>query len=145
MNRQITQLFGVVLVLFTLLIVFTSRWTVFEAKSLQNQTANRRPLLEELQIPRGFILAADGTKLAVNKRSGHGPTLRYSRVYPTDNLFSHTVGYSFIYWNHVVLAGNQIDTNLTTPLPSAAAPPFPKFQRTDFWVQGINLGGEFRW
>lgn len=96
MNRQITQLFGVVLVLFTLLIVFTSRWTVFEAKSLQNQTANRRPLLEQLQIPRGFILADDGTKLAVNTHTGHGPTLRYSRFYPTNNLFSHTVGYSFI-------------------------------------------------
>ena len=40
MNRQITQLFGVVLVLFTLLVVFTSRWTVFEAKGLRNQTVN---------------------------------------------------------------------------------------------------------
>jgi len=96
LNRQITQLFGVVLVLFTLLVVFTSRWTVFEAKSLQNQTANRRPLLEQLQIPRGFIYADDGTKLAVDTKSGKGPTLRYGRRYPTNNLFSHTVGYSFI-------------------------------------------------
>jgi penicillin-binding protein A len=95
-NRQITQLFGVVLVLFTLLIVFTSRWTVFEAKSLQNEAANRRPLLEQLQIPRGYIFADDGTKLAVNTHTGRGSTLRYSRVYPTNNLFSHVVGYSFI-------------------------------------------------
>jgi peptidoglycan glycosyltransferase len=95
-NRQITQLFGVVLVLFTLLIIFTSRWTVFEAKSLQNQVANRRPLLEELQIPRGLIYADDGTVLAKNVHTGHGPTLRYSRTYPTNELFSHTVGYSFI-------------------------------------------------
>jgi peptidoglycan glycosyltransferase len=96
LNRQITQLFGVVLVLFTLLIVFTSRWTVFEAKSLQNKAANRRPLLEQLQIPRGLIYAGDGTVLAKNTSTGHGSTLRYSRTYPTDNLFSHTVGYSFI-------------------------------------------------
>jgi peptidoglycan glycosyltransferase len=96
LNRQITQLFGVVLVLFTLLVVFTSRWTVFEAKSLQQQVANRRPLLEQLQIPRGFIYANDGTVLARNIRSGHGSTLRYSRTYPTNNLFSHVVGYSFI-------------------------------------------------
>lgn len=96
MNRQITHLFGVVLVLFTLLVVFTSRWTVFEAKSLQNQTANRRPLLEQLQIPRGYIYADDGTVLAKNSHTGHGPTLRYSRDYPTNNLFSHTVGYSFV-------------------------------------------------
>ena len=96
MNRQITQLFGVVLVLFTLLIVFTSRWTVFEAKSLQNEAANRRPLLEQLQIPRGLIYADDGTVLANNTRTGHGSTLRYGRIYPTNNLFSHTVGYSFV-------------------------------------------------
>lgn len=96
MNKQIVHLFGVVLVLFTVLVVFTSRWTVFEAKSLQNQTANHRPLLEQLQIPRGYIYADDGTVLAKNVKSGHGPTLRYSRAYPTNNLFSHTVGYSFI-------------------------------------------------
>ena len=97
MNRQITQLFVVVLALFSLLVVFTSRWTIFEAKGLQDQTANRRPLLEQLQIPRGFIYADDGkTVLARNIRHGHGPTLRYSRTYPTDNLFSHVVGYSFI-------------------------------------------------
>ena len=96
MNRQITQLFGVVLLLFTLLIVFTSRWTVFEAKSLQNEAANRRPLLEQLQIPRGLIYADDGTVLAKNTSTGHGSTLRYSRIYSTNNLFSHTVGYSFV-------------------------------------------------
>jgi penicillin-binding protein A len=96
LNRQITHLFGVVLVLFTLLVVFTSRWTVFEAKSLQNQAANRRPLLEQLQIPRGFVYADDGTVLARNIRHGHGSTATYSRTYPTNNLFSHTVGYSFV-------------------------------------------------
>jgi penicillin-binding protein A len=96
LNRQIVHLFGVVLVLFTLLVVFTSRWTVFEAKSLRNETANRRPLLEALQIPRGFIYADDGTVLAKNVKQGKGATLRYSRTYPTNNLFSHTVGYSFI-------------------------------------------------
>jgi peptidoglycan glycosyltransferase len=96
LNRQIVHLFGVVLLLFTLLVVFTSRWTVFEAKSLRDETANRRPLLEQLQIPRGFIFADDGTKLAVNVRHGKGSTLRYSRTYPTGSLFSNTVGYSFI-------------------------------------------------
>lgn len=96
MNRQITHLFAVVLLLFTLLVVFTSRWTVFEAKSLQNQPANRRPLLEQLQIPRGYIYADDGTALAKNVRHGSGSGATYSRTYPTGNLFSQAVGYSFI-------------------------------------------------
>ena len=49
LNRQIVQLFGLVVVLFGVLVVFTSRWTVFEAESLEDNTANRRPLIEELQ------------------------------------------------------------------------------------------------
>lgn len=96
MNRQIAHLFGLVLVLFGLLVVFTSRWTIFEAKSLQHQTANRRPLLEEQRVPRGYIYADDGTILARDVRQGKGSTLRYVRTYPQDNLFSHAVGYSFL-------------------------------------------------
>ena len=96
LNRQIARLFALIVVLFGLLVVFTSRWSVFEAKSLQDQTANRRPLLEAQRIPRGLIYADDGTKLAVNRRSGNHETLRYSRIYPTHNLFSHAVGYAFI-------------------------------------------------
>ena len=61
MNAPIARLFGVVIVLFALLVVFTSRWTVFEASSLNNNTLNVRTLLDELHIKRGRILAADGT------------------------------------------------------------------------------------
>ena len=96
MNAQITRLFALIVVLFGLLVVFTSRWSVFEAKSLQDETANKRPLLEAQRIPRGLIYADDGTKLAVNHRSGNHETLQYSRIYPTHNLFSHAVGYAFI-------------------------------------------------
>ncbi|MEA2309194.1 MAG: penicillin-binding protein [Thermoleophilaceae bacterium] len=96
MNRQIGRLFLLFIVLFAVLVTFTSRWTVFEAKSLQDKTANRRPLLEAQRIPRGLILADDGTRLAINHHTGHGETLRYFRSYPAGGLFSHAVGYAFI-------------------------------------------------
>jgi len=96
LNRQIAHLFGLVLVLFGLLVVFTSRWTIFEAKGLQHQTANRRPLLEEQRVPRGYIYADDGTILARDVRKGRGSTLRYVRTYPQNGLFAHAVGYSFL-------------------------------------------------
>jgi penicillin-binding protein A len=95
-NRQISHLFWLVLVLFALLIAYTSRWTVFESKSLQHQSANRRPLLEEQQVPRGFIYADDGTVLARDVRLGQGSTRRYVRRYPQNGLFANAVGYSFI-------------------------------------------------
>ncbi|MEA2273278.1 MAG: penicillin-binding protein [Solirubrobacteraceae bacterium] len=96
MNRQITRVFLIFVGLFTVLVVFTSRWTVFEARSLQDKTANRRPLLEAQRIPRGFVYADDGTKLATNRHTGKGETLRYYRTYPTGSLFSHALGYAFI-------------------------------------------------
>ena len=59
-------------VLFALLLAFTSRWTIFEASSLRDNPLNARALLEQQRIDRGRILAADGTVLArsVRRRLG---------------------------------------------------------------------------
>ncbi len=91
MSTPIVRLFGVVVVLFALLVFFTSRWTVFEASSLNNNPLNVRTLLDELQIKRGLILADDGTVLA---RSVPAPQHTWTRFYPTRGLFSQAVGYS---------------------------------------------------
>src|SRR3954454_12573244 len=96
MNRQIAWLFGIILVLFAILAGFSSYWSVLGADSVKSEALNRRPLLEQQQIPRGLILAADGTRLAVDRSIGHGQTKRYFRTYPQSNLFSHAVGYAFI-------------------------------------------------
>ena len=97
MNRQIVQLFGLFAALFALLVVFTSRWTVFEAQSLEDNQANRRPLIEEQRVPRGLILANDGrTVLARSTAEGRGEDRIYTRTYPLGRLFAHPVGYSFI-------------------------------------------------
>ena len=97
MNRQIAQLFALTAVLFGVLVVFTSRWTVFEAQSLEDNTANRRPLIEEQRNPRGLIYARDGrTVLAANRATGRGEDRIFTRVYPTRGLFAHPIGYSFI-------------------------------------------------
>jgi penicillin-binding protein A len=97
MNRQIVQLFALFCVLFALLIAFTSRWTVFEAESLADNQNNRRPLIEEQQIPRGLILARDGeTVLARSIPEGRGKSRIFTRTYPLRGLFAHPIGYSFI-------------------------------------------------
>ena len=91
MNQPIARLFGVIILLFALLIVFTSRWTVFQASSLNNNTLNVRTLLDELKIKRGRILAADGTVLAKSVPAA-GNT--WSRTYPQGSLFAQPVGFS---------------------------------------------------
>jgi penicillin-binding protein A len=97
MNRQIATLFSLFAVLFALLIVFTSRWTVLEAESLEDEPANRRALIKEQKVPRGLIYARDGrTVLARSRSEGSGQGRIFTRTYPSGPLFSHSVGYSFI-------------------------------------------------
>jgi penicillin-binding protein A len=88
-NASIARLFGLVLVLFALLVGFTSRWTVFEAEALRDNSNNRRELLAEQLIKRGLIRADDGRVLA---RSPAEPQKRFGRRYPTGPLFAHAVG-----------------------------------------------------
>lgn len=96
MNNQVVKLFGLIVLLFALLIGFTSRWAVFQADVLRAKTENKRPLLEAQQIHRGRILTADGTVIARSVPKGHGAGLRYVRRYPNGYLFGHPIGYSFV-------------------------------------------------
>jgi penicillin-binding protein A len=101
-NTRIRNLFGLVVLLFTVLIGFTSYWSVFDADQLEANSANKRPLLEEQQIRRGLIRAADGSVLARNRGVGNSPRF-YERVYPQGALFGHPVGYSFVERGRVAL------------------------------------------
>jgi penicillin-binding protein A len=93
MNAPIARLFVVVVVLFGVLVGFTSRWTVFDANALRDNPKNHRELIEEQQIRRGLIRAGDDSVLA---RSIQQPDKSYVRTYPQGRLFSHAVGYSFV-------------------------------------------------
>lgn len=96
MNRQIVKLFAFIVVLFGVLVGFTSYWSVFDAKALKEKEANKRPLFEQQQVRRGRILAADGSVIAKSIAKGHGAGLRYVRRYPLGELFGHPIGYSFM-------------------------------------------------
>jgi penicillin-binding protein A len=90
-NAPVIRLFALVIVLFGLLVGFTSRWTVFEAEALRDNPNNRRLLFEEQLIKRGVIRAADGEVIAGNRSL---PGERFERRYPEGELFSHPVGYT---------------------------------------------------
>jgi peptidoglycan glycosyltransferase len=96
MNVQIVKLFGFIVVLYALLFGFTSYWSVFDSNSLKENTANRRPLLEEQQIHRGDILAADGSVIARSTPVGSGDNQIYVRKYPEGPLYGNPIGYSFV-------------------------------------------------
>jgi penicillin-binding protein A len=91
-NAQIRNLFAVIVILFALLVVWTTRWTVIDATALNNNPLNSRTLITALKVKRGRILTAGGETLARSVRqpkSGY-----YSRTYPQGPLFAQPVGYS---------------------------------------------------
>ena len=96
MNTPIIKLFGVVIVLYALLFGFTSYWSIFDAEGLENNVANKRPLLEEQQIDRGDILASDGSVIATSNPRGQGSDRVFIREYPEGGLFGNPIGYSFV-------------------------------------------------
>ena len=93
MNRSIIRLFGVVILLFMILVAWTSRWTVFSATALQNNPLNRLEFYASLKVKRGPIIADNGAVLAKSVKAGGGT---WSRKYPYGSLFAQAVGYYFL-------------------------------------------------
>ncbi len=95
MNRQITRVAVVALVLLAALIVATTYWQSWAAAGLNDRQDNQIQRVAQFQIKRGEIFAADGrTRLARRiAKKVQGKTL-YFRRYPYGGLFAHVVGYS---------------------------------------------------
>jgi penicillin-binding protein A len=91
MNRAIVRLFGVLVLLFAVLVLFTSRWTVFDASGLQNNSLNKLATYASWQVKRGRLVADDGQILARSVRADGNV---WNRTYPLGSLFAQLVGYN---------------------------------------------------
>jgi peptidoglycan glycosyltransferase len=94
-NRRISQVALVALVLLASLIVATTYWQTWASAGLAARQDNEIQRVAQFSIDRGLIVAANGkTVLAKNvKKTVNGQTL-YFRTYPTHGLASQVVGYS---------------------------------------------------
>jgi penicillin-binding protein A len=95
-NTPIVRLYALLLLLFAALVGFTSYWSVFDAEKLQDETANRRPLILEQTVKRGFIKTADGVTVAESVAESGGRNPIYVRRYPQGSLYGNPVGYNFV-------------------------------------------------
>ena len=95
MNKQISRIAIVALLLLASLIVATTYWQTWAPGSLAAKQDNAIQRVAQFRINRGKIYASDGkTVLAQNvKKKSAGETLYY-RTYPTHGLASQVVGYS---------------------------------------------------
>jgi peptidoglycan glycosyltransferase len=95
MNRQITRVAVVALVLLASLIVATTYWQAYAAPELAERQDNSIQRVAQFTVKRGQIYAADRrTLLATNKRVRVAGQTLYFRVYPQRGLAAHVVGYS---------------------------------------------------
>ena len=63
--------------------------------------------------------------------------------------FRFIVGYSILYWGGVLRPGEHIPTEFDSgalpPPEDNATRPEIAFDETDYWIQGLNLGLDYRW
>lgn len=99
MERQIRRLAFGFLILFGALAVNINYIQVIAAEDLANNNANKRLLIQEYDIDRGNILAADLRTVLAESRPSAG-AFRYLRVYPEAPRlgYGHITGfYSFVF------------------------------------------------
>ncbi len=95
MNRQISRIAIVALLLLVALVVATTYWQGWAAGSLAAKQDNAIERVAQFSVKRGLIYASNGrTVLAENVKKKRGGQTLYFRRYPTKGFASQTVGYS---------------------------------------------------
>ncbi|HEY8704094.1 MAG TPA: penicillin-binding protein 2 [Gaiellaceae bacterium] len=95
MNRQISRIALLSLLLLSSLIVATTYWQVWAAPGLAARQDNAIQRVAQFRIKRGLIYASDGkTVLAANTAKKQGSQTLYFRRYPTHGFASQVIGYS---------------------------------------------------
>jgi peptidoglycan glycosyltransferase len=95
MNKQISRISLISLMLLAALIVATTYWQAWAAPNLAARQDNSIERVAQFEIRRGLIYASDGkTILAANVRRTNGNQSLYFRRYPSGSLAAHVVGYS---------------------------------------------------
>ena len=100
-------------------------------------------------VPGGVYAVASNSGVQHGSDFSVVPEVGVNVGYQVNDWLRAQVGYTFLYWSSVVRPGDQIDRNIDgrqIPLLSQqpvtgmpAMQPIPRFERTDFWVQGVNF------
>ena len=95
MNRSITRVAVVALLLLAAVVVATTYWQTWAVGGLNDRQDNAIQRVAQLSVERGRIIAGDGrTVMATNIARKVGDQTLYFRRYPTGRLLSNVIGYS---------------------------------------------------
>jgi hypothetical protein len=103
-------------------------------------------------FPAGFLALGSNSGEYSQNQFAVVPEFGLACGYQLTEHIRLTVGYTGIYWSNVVRPGQHMSRDINpnllppvaTPTTGARRPAF-EFDTIDYWAQGINLGGEYRW
>ncbi len=108
MNRAMSKVFIVAVVLFVALVVNLTWIMVVRAQWFQDRPENKRSIAMEMKIKRGDIVGYDGTVIAgTERRSGY-----YYRDYPNGTVAPQLVGYDSVQYGRSGIEA-QLNDELT--------------------------------
>jgi peptidoglycan glycosyltransferase len=137
MNKQISRIAIVALLLLAALIVATTYWQTWAPGSLAAKQDNAIQRVAQFRIDRGKIYASDGkTVLAENYKKKAGGQTLYYRTYPTHGLASQVIGYSTVGRSR---AGLERDQN--TYLTGSNANVGTIIQKLTDTIKGVTIKG----
>ena len=90
LNKRIITVMVTVLMLFLILVIYLTYFTLFQAPDIVNSSYNQRVWEKEERILRGTIYDRNGAVLAESKQTGDNQ----QRIYPHGSLYAHTIGYN---------------------------------------------------
>jgi len=103
-----------------------------------NSASNISPLLP---FGDGFLAGGVDPREVNRDVFTFAPEFNFKLGYRFRDHVTFSAGYTFLYWNNVAMAGNQIDPNLEFTNAGVSARGLPASVRdAGFWVQGIDLG-----
>lgn len=76
------------------------------------------------------------------------PEVALTMGYNVSQNFRLTLGYTFIYWSEVALAGDLINNSIDASQLSGSngtEPGVPELKSQDFWYSGLSFGGSLRY
>jgi len=131
----------------------SGKLAVGQATNIVATYGETRGLNGEFLRPYGVLVQPSNRQRTVNSSLGFVPEagLRLGFHFQRDSRLY--LGYNFLYLSEVTRPGDQIDRTLdwadglgTTPAVwSPRDRPTPLFQRSDFWIQGLTFGLEWRY
>jgi penicillin-binding protein A len=108
MNKAMSKVFIIAVVLFCALVVNLTWIMVVRAQWFQDRPENKRSIAKEMKIKRGDIVAYDGSVIAgTERRSGY-----YYRDYPNGTLAPQLVGYDSVQYGRSGIE-SQLNDQLT--------------------------------